>query len=180
MIAAVQTPASAALFDPYLSDFNAVLSDATNPLRQSVIAILEITRPSMSAKAIQLFLAHLQDKANTALQTGAIAAALLRAAPSNEATAHQVFSLAASRSEHDVKYPILQEIGLSKIQLPEALDFVGKELDNPTARIGAIVAASRLDRDVRARFAAQLSHIAQDPDVPQDIRGAASAAINGH
>ncbi len=109
-----------------------------------------------------------------------IAAGLLHAARSNEAILHQVLGIAATRSEYDVKYPILQEIGLSKIQLPEALDFVGKELGDPTARIGTIVAASRMDRDVRARFAAKLSDIARDPDVPSDIRGAAAAAINGH
>lgn len=134
----------------------------------------------MSPKEIQLLLGHLQDKANTAEQAGMIAAGLLHAARSNEAILHQVLGIAATRSEYDVKYPILQEIGLSKIQLPEALDFVGKELGDPTARIGTIVAASRMDRDVRARFAAKLSDIARDPDVPSDIRGAAAAAINGH
>jgi hypothetical protein len=134
----------------------------------------------MSPKAIQLFLGHLQDPANTAEQTGMIAAGLLHAASSNQAIVHQVIGVAEKRSEYEVKYAVLQEIGLSKIQLPDALDLVGKELDDPNVRFGAIVAASRLDRDVRARFAAQLSRIAQDPDERPDRRGAAQAAISGH
>jgi hypothetical protein len=181
LVAVAMTPASSAVLDAYLDDFNAILSDSTNPnRRQSIIAVLEITRPSMSSKTIQLFLAHLQDKANTAEQTGAIAEALLHAAPANQGIVHQVLSLAEKRSEYDVRYPVVKEIGLSRIQVPEALDFVGKELDNPTGRSGAIVAASRLDREARARFAAQLSRIAQDPDEKPDIRGAAGAAINGN
>jgi hypothetical protein len=181
LAAVAMTPASSAVLDAYLDDFNAILSDSTNPnRRQSIIAILEITRPTMSSKAIQLFLAHLQDKANTAEQTGAIAEALLHAAPTNQGIVHQVLSLAEKRSEYDVRYPVVKEIGLLRIQVPEALDFVGKELDNPTGRSGAIVAASRLDRGARARFAAQLSRIAQDPDEKPDIRRAAGAAINGN
>jgi hypothetical protein len=180
LIATVQTPTSAALFDPYLSDFDAVLSDSTNPLRQSVIAILEISRPSMSAKAIQLFLGHLQDKANTALQTDAIAAGLLHAAPANQAIVHQVLSFVEKRSEYDLKFSALQEIGLSKIQLPEALDFIAKQLDDSAVRSGAMTAVSRLDPNVRARYASQLTRIALDPNEKADIRAQAEAAINGH
>jgi hypothetical protein len=180
LIAAMLTPGSAALLDPYMDDFDTILRDPANPTRQSIIAILETTTPSMSPKAIQLFLKHLEDKANTPLQTGGIEYGLLRAAPSNQSILHQVLNVAENRSEFDVKYPVLQAIGLSKIQLPEALDFIGNELEDPIGRSGAIVAASRLDRDVRARFAAQLSRIAQDPDLAPDIRGAAGAAINGH
>ena len=112
LIAAMLTPGSAALLDPYMDDFDAILRDPANPTRQSIIAILETTTPSMSPKAIQLFLAHLEDKANTPLQTGAIAYGLLRAAPSNQSILHQVLNVARNRSEHDVKYPVLQAIGL--------------------------------------------------------------------
>jgi len=180
LITAVLTPASAALLDPYMDDFDAILRAPSNLTRPLIIASLEITRPSMSPKAIQLFLKHLEDKANTPLQTGSIAYGLLRAAPSNQAILHQVLNVARNRPEYDVKYPVLQAIGLSKIQLPEALDFIGQELEDPIVRSNAIVAASYLDRDVRALFAAQLSRIAQDPDLAPDIRGAAGAAINGH
>jgi hypothetical protein len=183
LFAAGQTPASAALFDTYISDFDAILSQSDSPnvipnRRQVLIAILEITRPSMSPRTIQLFFGHLQDKANTALETGVIAAAVLHAAPANETSVRQVLSFAVKRSEHDVKYPVLQEIGLSKIQPPEALDFIAKQLDDPAVRSGAISAVVRLHRDVRARFTAQLSSIAQDPDERADIRAQALAAIN--
>jgi hypothetical protein len=180
VMAATFTPASSALLEPYLDNFNAILSDSTNPIRQGLIATLALSRPSMSPKAIQLFLGHLEDKTNTAEQTGMIGVGLLHSAPSNQAIVHQVLSLAEKRSEYDVKAPLLQEIGLSKIQLPEALDFIGKELDDPSLRSNAMTAASRLDRDVRARFAGQLSLIAQDPDEPPDIRAQARATIGGH
>jgi hypothetical protein len=180
VMAATFTPASSARLEPYLDNFAAILSDSTNPNRQGLIATLALARPSMSPKAIQLFLGHLEDKTNTAEQTGMLAVGLLHSAPSNQAIIHRVLSLAGTRSEYDVKYPLLQEIGLSKIQLPEALDFIAKELDDPAVRSGAMVAASRLDRDVRARFAAQLSLIAQDPDETPDIRAQARATIDGH
>jgi hypothetical protein len=133
LFSAGRTPASAALFDAYISDFDAILSQSDSPFaipnrRNVLLAILEITRPSMSPKAIQLFFGHLQDKANTALETGSIAEALLHAAPANETLVRQVLSFAEGRSEHDVKYAVLLEIGLSKIQLPQALDFIHKQL----------------------------------------------------
>jgi hypothetical protein len=179
LVATTQTAASAALLEPYLDYFDKILSSPTNPNRQSIIGILEITRPSMSPNVIRVFLRHLQDTSNTPLQTGAIAGAVLRAAPVNEAIVRQVLSSVEKRSEYEVKYSILQQIGLSKIQFPEALDFLGKQLEDPTARVDAIVAISRLDRGARARFAPQLSRIAQNPEQKPEIRKAAEAAING-
>jgi phosphoglycolate phosphatase-like HAD superfamily hydrolase len=181
LIGAALLPTSAALLDPYLRDFDKILSDPASPMRQAIIAILEITNPSMSPGAMALFMRHIEDRANTPLQTGAILAAVLRAGPENETIAHRVFAYAETRSEQDVKQPILQQIGLSKIESPEALRFVGIQLDNrePAVRTEAIVAVSRLSREARAHFASKLSDIAQDPDVKPEIRKAAEVAING-
>lgn len=171
-------PGSSALLQPYLDDFDAILRDPASRARRGVIAVLVVMRPSLSPTAMQVLIKHLQDKANTGAEAAGIASAVLQAAPSDQSIVHQVITFTQARP--DVVDPVIRRIGLSKIQLPEALDFVGKELDDPMMRPSAIVAVSSLDRDVRARFASQLTRIAQDPDEKPAIRAQATAAINGH
>ena len=92
---------------------------------------------------------------------------------------HKVLSVVEKRSDVALTNAALKDLGLVKTRSTEALNFIGKGLDSGNAftRESAVDAVSRLDRNVRTRFAAQLGRIAADSSEPQHVRSQAVEAL---
>src|SRR6266853_467961 len=95
-----------------------------------------------------------------------IASALIGGSPVDQAMIHKVIIFTEKRSEDRLTQEVIRVLGLIRTHNAEGLDFIGKGIGstNRFVRESALNAASRMDRDVRAKFAAQLGRIANDPE----------------
>lgn len=171
---------SSKLIEPYLDDFEAILSGPSSPFRQGVIAVLAITKPALSPKASRILSAHLEDKTNSLEETEGITYALIDGSHGDQAMIHRVISFAEARSEDRLTGEVIRVVGLIRTRNAEAVDLIGKGLEskNKFLREAAVKAAVRMDRDVRVKFAAQLGRIASDPDEQPQVRSWAADAIS--
>jgi hypothetical protein len=180
LIAVSTRPDSAKLLEAYIDDLGALLAgpEGAISLRHGALYVLGSMKPSLPPKAMAYLNAHLEDSRNSNEEELTIAASLVEAAPSDPATIHKTLLVVSSRSDAGLTSGVLRQLGTSRSRVPEALNFIGTSLDsaNQHVRAAAVDAASRLDRDVRGQFAAQLSRIASDPSEPHDVRVQASAA----
>jgi hypothetical protein len=171
---------SSAIMEPYLDDFDAILSGAAGPYRQGIINILGITNPALSAKATQMLSRHLEDKANSLEEVQGIASALISGSRADPAMIHRVINFAEKRGDDKLTMEVLRVLGLIRTRNGDALDFIGKGLasTNRFVRESALNATSRMDRDVRVKFAAQLGRIASDMNERPEIRARAAESIS--
>ncbi len=170
---------SARLLGPYIDDFGKFVDERDPAQRQFVLYILGGLNPKLPDKVFAYLMANLQNSSNSIGETVTIAACLLRAAPTDPATVHKVLVFASARSDADLTNGVLSQLGLSKIRLTEAVDFISVNLnqDDKRLRASAVDAASRLDKDTRAHFSSQLSRIASDPKESQYVRQQAAQAL---
>lgn len=168
---------SAKLLEPYIDDFGKLLDDRDFRWRQGVFFILGHLNPKPPDKAIAYFAAHLEGSSGE--DTQAFAVLLLNAAPADPSIVHRVLSLASARANRDLTMAVLKQLGLSRIQFPEAVDFISANLnqDDKYLREQAVDAASRLDKDTRAQLSGQLSQIASDPKEDKEVRQQAAQAL---
>jgi hypothetical protein len=170
---------SAQLLGPYIDDLGKLVDEVDPARRQFVLSILGGLNPKLPDKAFEYLMANLQNSRNSIGETVTIAVCLLRAAPTDPATVHKVLVFASARSDADLTNGVLSQLGLSKIRLTEAVDFISANLNQEDKRLraSAVVAASRLDKETRTHFSAQLSRIASDPAEDQYVRGQAASAL---
>ena len=171
---------SATLLDPYVDELAAIMSDPRSQANVFAATILAITRPSLSPKVIATFANHLGDASNSASVTATLAGGLLRSSVANDPiSVHHVLSIVQKRNESLLTSAIVRELGLQGIKNAEALAFIGKTLDStdPAIREAALDSVTRLDRENRARFAAQLGRIAADPRESDTRRSQAARAL---
>jgi HEAT repeat protein len=111
-----------------------------------------------------------------------VAEALIKASPSDATVIRKVLGFTGKRSEVHVTIVVLN--ALSWTHNPEALDFIGKSLDNENrdVREQTIQAVGHLDRDVRvgfvAKHAAQFGRLAADPEIRSESRRQAADALS--
>ncbi len=169
-------PDSSQLLELYVDDIDGIIGDPSSPLRQGAVTVLILTRPKPSPKVMEILESHLEDKDSSVMLS--VAASLLEA--SNDPTLiHRVLSVVQKRADLPVTNGILGQLGLVRTRNPEALSFIGGNLDsaNPASRRAAVEAVSRLDREVRVKFATQLGRIAADDTEPKEVRAKAVEAI---
>lgn len=175
---------SAKLLDVYIDDLGAVLRTPADPLKQGVLYALAITKPAMSPKAIALFTTLFDDKTTLPEDVAGIAGTLIKASPTDKAMIHKVVSFAEQKPDVHVTITVVNALGLSRTHNPEALDFIGKSLDNENrdVREQTIQAVGHLDRDVRvgfvAKHAAQFGRLAADPEIRSESRRQAADALS--
>ena len=178
---------SAKVLEPHIDDLEK-LSDGDDPqARGYILSVLGGLIPIPPDKAIAYLEAKLESSRNSSQETLRITAGLLHAAkgnplhptPADPSIVHKVIALTTARADDDLTSDVLHEIGLYKIQVPEAIDFISANLNekNPRLRAAAVEGASRLDKDTRAQLHGQLSHIASDPEESQDVRQQAAQAL---
>jgi hypothetical protein len=193
------------LLEPYADQFEAIASGPGGPLRTSTFTILtQIIAQSIDdhgepvwdttqqgemtpklRKILDILNNHLEDKSNSRDDVAEIGDSLIKASSSDAAVIHKVLSIAEKRSEVHVRIVIMNAIGLSRTHNPDALDFIGKNLDseNRDVREQAIAAVWHLDRDVRVEFvakhAAQFGWLAADSEIRPEARKQAADAIAG-
>ncbi len=172
-------PDSSKLLEPYLDDLGSIANDLASSFRRGVFFILGNARPRPSQKAVSILAAHLEDKANSALDELTIAASLLKASPKDLETFHGVLSVVETKSDAVITDGIIRTLGLMKTRNQEALSFIARNLDsgNPCIRAAAVDATSRLDRDLRLTLAPQLRRIAADGNEPEHVRSQAEDAL---
>jgi hypothetical protein len=122
---------------------------------------------------------NLENDRNSNEETLTIAASLLEATPADAFTLHKVLLVVSNRSDAGLTNGVIRQLGLSKSQLPEAMDFISANLnqEDQHLRASAVDAVSRLDHDKRALFSSQLNRIATDPAEQQFVRKQATAAL---
>jgi hypothetical protein len=184
---------SSKLLDQYIDDLGAVLIDQAHPLfRQGILYILTLIGPNsddqgqrpISPKVLALLSAHLEADSNSTEDSATIAGIMLWASPSDAAVVHKVITLAEQRSEVNMTLAVLKAMGLSKTHNPEALDFLGKSLDNENsyAREASIEAVGHLDRDVRTgfvvKYAKQFGRLATDASIDPRFQKMAADALS--
>jgi hypothetical protein len=169
---------SAKILEPYIDEL-IKLSDEDKVERPRILYILGSLNPKLPDKVIAYFDANLESTRNSSEEAQTIAVLLLEAAPADASILHRVLGFVSRRADSNLTDGVLHQLGLSRIQLPEAVDFISANLnqDDRRLRAGAVEAASRLDKDTRAQFNGQLSRIASDPEEPQDVRKQAAAAL---
>jgi hypothetical protein len=177
MLAAVMRPDSATLLKPYVTDLETITKDPRSPLKNTVLYILGSTRPVMITDAASFLTEHLEDKANSPQETLTIALSLLEHSDSYSAMFSKVLTFVERQPDLTVKTGVLTQVGLWRKRDTVSLSFIGNALNNAATRRAAIDAVSRLDRNVRAQYVAQLNRIANDPESSSEIRSAAEAAM---
>jgi HEAT repeats len=172
-------PDSAKLLDPYVEDLMVLITDPMSPFKVGAASVFLYMKPKMSPRATAALSTHLEDGSNTAEQKTIIAGCLLNASPLDAAILHRVLTVVRELSDDKVMVECLRELGLLRTRNPEALSFIGKGLDspNPHIRQSAVDAVSRLERDLRVGFAAQLGRIAADNNEPKEVRSQAAQAL---
>ncbi len=181
LIAVVTRPDSAKVLEPYIDDLGALLSgpEGAISLRHGALYVLGSLKPTLPPKAIAHLNAHLEESRNSDEETLTIAASLLDSAPTDAAIVHKTLLVVSQRPDPGLTGGVLRQLGLNKTRVPEALDFIGRNLNHadPNVRASAVDAASRLDRDVRKQFTAQLSRILSDPSESEYMRSQARLAL---
>ena len=124
---------------------------------------------------------------NGATETLTITASLLGAAkgsplhpvPADASIVHKVLAFVSAHPDADLTSNVLHQIGLYRIEIPEAINFISANLnqDDHSLRAAAVEAVSRMDKDTRAQLHGQLSQIASDPEVAQEVRQQAVRAL---
>ncbi|ADV83956.1 hypothetical protein AciPR4_3200 [Terriglobus saanensis SP1PR4] len=170
---------SAGLLGPYIDDLGKLAEEKDNSRRQLVLLILGSLKPKLPEKAIEYLKANLESTRNSNQETLVIAASLLQAARTDAPTVHRVLLVVSSRSDADLTSSVIRQLGLSRIRLPEAVNFISSNLnqEDEFLRASAVDAASRLDKDTRAQFSSQLNRIASDPKETQYVRQQAAEAL---
>ncbi len=172
---------SSKLLEPYIEDLDTVASDPASPFRTGALAILALTtsKPRVSPKAVATLAAHLDDSSFSSDEVATVIGSLLETSPSDPATVHRVLGVVEKRSDVALTDSVLRTLGLLRIQNAEAISFIGQGLNsgNPYTREAAVDAVSRLDRNIRTRFAAHLGRIAADHTERQHVRSQAAEAL---
>jgi hypothetical protein len=176
---------SAQLLEPYIDDLGKLLDDKDFRWRQIVLFVLGGKIPDTPEKAIAYLEANLER--GSTQEAPAITASLLKASrgsllhpvPADPSIVHKVIAFTAARADVDLTSNVLHEIGLYRIQIPEAINFISANLNqaNPRLRAAAVEGASRLEKDARAQLSGQLSQIAADPKEDQSVRNDAARAL---
>jgi hypothetical protein len=182
LMMAVSTRAdSTKLMDAYIDDLGALLSgpEGAISLRHGALYILGSTKPRPDTKAINYLSAHLEDSRNSNEEALTIAASLLESSPTDAATVHKTLAVVARRGDPGLTTGVMKTLGLLKTRNPEALSLLGTGLNGGDrfVRESAVEAVSRLETDVRGRFAPQLARIAADPNETENARALARAAL---
>lgn len=136
-------------------------------------------KPNVPPKAVAHLNAHLEESRNSDEETLTIAASLLESAPTDTVTVHKTLLVVSRRSDPGLTGGVLRQLRLNKTRVPEALDFIGTNLNHadPNVRASAVDAVSRLDHDVRKQFTVQLSRISSDPSESGHMRSQARLAL---
>jgi len=181
LIAVVTRGDSAKLLEPYIDDLGALLSgpEGAISLRHGALYVLGSMKPTVPPKAIAHLSAHLEESRNSDEETLTIAASLLESAPTDAATVHKTLLVVSQRSDPGLTGGVLRQLGLNKTRVPEALNFIGVNLNHadPDIRASAVDAVSRLDHDIRKQFAPQLVRIVSDPSEAEHVRSQAKSAL---
>ncbi|ADV83955.1 HEAT repeat domain-containing protein [Terriglobus saanensis] len=170
---------SAKLLAPYIDELGKLLDEKDNSRRQLVFLILGSLNPKPPEKAIEYLKASLENTRNSNEEALAIAACLLRAAPTDAPTVHRVLAFVSAHPDAVLTNGVIRQLGLSRIRLPEAVNFISTNLDQEDEgfRASAVDAASRLDKETRAQISSQLKRIASDPKESQYVRQQATEAV---
>jgi hypothetical protein len=176
---------SANVLEPYIDDLGKLADEKDNPLRQGILFILGSLLPKIPDKAIAYLEANLER--GSTQEASAITASLLKASrgsllhpvPADPSIVHKVIAFTTARADEDLTSNVLHELGLYRIQIPEAINFISANLNesNPRLRAAAVEGASRLDKDARAQLRGQLSQIASDPKEVKEVRQQAVQAL---
>ena len=178
---------SAKVMETYTSALGKLADEKDNPRRQLVLSILGGLLPKPPDEAIAYLEANLENSKNTSQETLGITASLLHAskkglshwAPADPSSVHKVLAFVSAHPDVNLTSNVLHQIGLYRIELPEAVNFVSSNLEqnDRLLRASAVEAASRLDKDTRVRLEGQLSRIASDPKEEQNLRNEAAEAL---
>ncbi len=173
---------SSTLLSPYIDDLGALLNgpEGAISLRHGALYVLGSTKPDVSPKAIAYLNAHLADDRNSNEETLTIAASLLQALPSDAVTQRRTFAVVDRRADPGLTGSVIRQLGLIRARTPEALAFLEVNLSHPDIHVreSAVDAVSRLDADVRSRFAGHLARMATDPNESEHARALARIALH--
>jgi len=124
-------------------------------------------------------MSHLQDPNNTSAEIDWFAEAPILDRPNDPALIHLVLDLTRKRSDDKLTSEIVRILGLARTRNTEALNFIAACLSRqrPKTHYAAVDAVSRLDRDLQAQFAADLSLIVANPDEDEPVRAMAQKAL---
>jgi hypothetical protein len=166
---------SSQLLDPYFDDVAPFLGDADEGVRNVSIFILASGNPSPPPKALAHLTQHLADKGNSEPFAAALAAASLKARPSDRATVHAVLDLVAQRQDLKLRADVTQMLGLYRVIEDEALAFIGDGLKNADLHVrgASILALEQMASEVQRRFTSELQRLADDQSENSDIRSRA-------
>jgi hypothetical protein len=180
-ISVVMRPDSAKLLEPYIDDLGALLNGPEGAIspRHAAAFVLGSMKPAVPPKAMAHLSAHLDESRNSNEEELTIAASLLDSARSDPAILHKTLVVVSRRSDPGLTNGVLRQLGLSKSRLPEAMSFIGANLNQTDShlRASAVDAAARLDRDVRTQFSGDLARIASDPSEQEHVRNQAKMAL---
>lgn len=172
---------SAKLLDPYIGDLGLLLDgpEGAQSLRHGALYVLGSAKPQISSKAVAFLNSHLDDSRNSNEETLTIAVSLMQASPSDAATLHKTLATVGRRADPGLNSGVIRQLGLMKTRSPEALGFLEANLGHPDVHVreSAVDAISRLDPDVKTRFAVHLTRIAADPNESEQSRSLAKAAL---
>ena len=87
-------------------------------------------KPNVPPKAVAHLNAHLEESRNSDEETLTIAASLLESAPTDTVTVHKTLLVVSRRSDPGLAGGVLRQLGLNKTRVPEALDFIGTNLNH--------------------------------------------------
>ncbi len=121
--------------------------------------------------------AHLNDPKNTNEQFRMIASALLWASPHEAGVVHEILAGVKKRPQARLESGLINDFGLLRTNNVEALEFIRNAFQNPAARESCVQAVGRMPRDVRTHFQTDLQRVAEDPDVPPELRSAAQQVL---
>lgn len=170
---------SASLFEPYIDDLAKLADEGEPAWRQRLLMIIGSLNPKIPTKAFEYLMTKLERSEKSSVEARTAAVYLLKAAPNDVSTVHKVLSFASSHPDADFSTGVLQQLGLSRTRLPEAVDFISASLDqqDPSLHYAAVDAASRLDKDARARCTSGLRRIASNPAENEDVRRQAAQVL---
>lgn len=180
LISTITRPDSAKILGSYIDDLEKLLATGDTASRRTIYYVLGSMKPKLPPKAATLLKKHLRDETNSSAETLTIAASLIKDAPKDTATVHEVLSAVSMRNDSALADGTLRQMGLSKCNVPEALDFMARGLQSRELVASAVDAVSRLDPDDRRNFKQQLEQVASDPSAPVDVRGQAKIAAAAH
>jgi hypothetical protein len=171
---------SSALLKPYIDgDIAPLLDDPDRAFGRGAIYILGNTKPAPLPNALRYLAAHLNDKKNSNLEAGMIAAALVAARPSDAGTVHSVLNLVRQRPDLNMKGNVIQMLGSYQIATQESLEFVREGLhdgDSSIRRI-SIDAIGRMPNEVRSSFTSELHRLIAMPDEAPEVRSRAEQVL---